>query len=112
VVRSKSSRIGETGRQYRVRSIKDFSEKIIPFFEKHQLKTAKKIDFLKFRRVVLMMQEKKHLTPEGILKIKKIRSSMNLPSLYSNCPSDDKTWRKLDLIDLNNRKQKQQALWF
>lgn len=47
---------------------------IIPFFEKHQLKSLKKVDFLKFRKVVMLMEKKKHLTLEGIEEIRKIRT--------------------------------------
>ena len=37
---------------YRVRGHQNLLEKIIPFFEKHQLKTRKRVDFAKFRKVV------------------------------------------------------------
>lgn len=81
VVRCESSKPGETGRQYRVRNAKDLREKIIPFFEKHELKTTKRIDFKKFRYILLMMERKEHLTLEGVEKIRKIKSTMNLKNL-------------------------------
>jgi hypothetical protein len=62
---------------YRVRGLQHHSEIIVPFFMKHQLKTKKRVDFEKFRDVVLMMQRKEHLTAEGIEKIKAIASDMN-----------------------------------
>ena len=62
---------------YRVRGIKHLLERIIPFFEKHSLKTKKKVDFLKFRKILLKMKNLEHLRPEGIEEIKKIASSMN-----------------------------------
>ena len=77
VVRRESSRKDETGRQYRVRSAKDLRERVIPFFEKHELKTTKRIDFKKFRYILLMMERGEHLTLEGIEKIRKIKSTMN-----------------------------------
>ena len=77
VVRKESNRQGETGRQYRVRNFTDLQTKIIPFFEKHSLKTSKKIDFLKFRYICILMARKEHLTFEGILKINKIALTMN-----------------------------------
>lgn len=61
---------------YRVRSQKDFFEKIIPFFEKHTLKTAKHVDFLQFRDILLMMAKKEHLTKEGAKKIAQKAQSM------------------------------------
>lgn len=62
---------------YRVRSIKDLKQTIIPFFEKHSLKTKKNIDFLKFRKILQLIEKKKHLTVEGLLEIDTIRLKMN-----------------------------------
>ena len=62
---------------YRVRGQQNLMEKIIPFFEKHQLKTRKRIDFAKFRKVVRWMENGEHLQPEGLEKIRKIQASMN-----------------------------------
>ena len=66
---------------YRVRGHQNLLEKILPFFEKHQLKTRKRVDFAKFRRVVRLMDQKEHLEPEGLAKIRKIKDSMNSTSL-------------------------------
>ncbi len=62
---------------YRVRNFTHLREQIAPFFEKHPLKTKKHVDFLKFREVLLLMERKEHLTPQGIEKIRKIASEMN-----------------------------------
>lgn len=62
---------------YRVRKIEHLRERIIPFFEKHPLKTKKHLDFLKFRRVLLLMERNEHLTAEGIEKIRAIAATMN-----------------------------------
>ena len=64
-------------RAYRVRGVEHLQERIIPFFEKHSLKTKKHLDFLKFRKVLMMMQRNEHLTLEGIEKIRQIASEMN-----------------------------------
>ncbi len=61
---------------YRVRNLSCI-ENIISFFEKHKLKTKKRIDFLKFRRVCLMMKEGRHLEKEGLLEIIDIALKMN-----------------------------------
>lgn len=45
---------------YRVKSVKDLTEKIIPFFEKHSLKTKRKIEFQRFRRICLLMNKGYH----------------------------------------------------
>ena len=62
---------------YRVRGQKNLLQKIIPFFEKHQLKTRKRVDFAKFRKVLLMMEKKEHLNPDGVEKIREIQKTMN-----------------------------------
>ena len=62
---------------YRVRGQQHLLQRVIPFFEKHQLKTKKRIDFEKFRDVVLLMENKTHLDPLGLENIKFIVNSMN-----------------------------------
>ena len=62
---------------YRVRGVEHLVERIIPFFEKHPLKSKKHLDFLKFRNVLILMQRNEHLTPDGIAKIRQIASEMN-----------------------------------
>jgi LAGLIDADG DNA endonuclease family protein len=62
---------------YRVRSLKHLMEHIVPFFEKHALKTKKRLDFLKFRQVLLKIQAGDHLTPQGIEEIRTIKDEMN-----------------------------------
>ena len=47
--------------QFRVKSITELTEKIIPFFEEHSLKTKKKIEFQSFRTICLQMKAKYHL---------------------------------------------------
>ena len=66
---------------YRVRGHANLMQFILPFFEKHKLKTKKRIDFEKFRDVILLMDKKKHLTAEGIIEIEKIRNQMNTKGL-------------------------------
>jgi hypothetical protein len=62
---------------YRVRDVKHLREQIIPFFEKHPLKSKKRVDFLKFRDVLLLMERGEHLTPDGLERIREIASHMN-----------------------------------
>ena len=62
---------------YRVRSVEHLVKFIIPFFEKHTLKTKKHLDFKKFRRIVLKMSSGFHLQLEGIEEIRKIQAQMN-----------------------------------
>ena len=60
---------------FRVRERKALETIIIPFFEKYKLKTRKRQDFLKFRRVLKMMSEGLHLSTEGINEIRILRES-------------------------------------
>ena len=62
---------------YRVRSQKHLLEHIIPFFVEHPLKTKKRVDFQKFRRVLLKMEAGAHLKPEGVAEIRRIAGQMN-----------------------------------
>ncbi len=62
---------------YRVREIEHLLQKIVPFFEKHLLRTKKHIDFLKFREVLLRIQLGDHLTLDGIEEIRAIKEQMN-----------------------------------
>lgn len=41
------------------------------------LKTIKRISFLKFKQIFRVILKKEHLTPEGIIKIQKIRNSIS-----------------------------------
>jgi len=62
---------------YRVRGIEHLTERIIPFFEKHKLKTKKGVEFQKFRKILLKMKNGVHLTPEGIEEIRDLKNQMN-----------------------------------
>lgn len=62
---------------FRVRNIQHLRERIIPFFEKHPLKSKKQVDFMKFRKILMLMERGEHLKPEGIQQIREIASKMN-----------------------------------
>ncbi len=62
---------------YRVRSLEHLLERIVPFFEKHPLKSKKRQDFIKFRRIVRMMEAGDHLTEDGVEEIRRIAGQMN-----------------------------------
>ena len=55
--------------RYCVRSVSELQSKIIPFFQKHPLRTAKQRDFELFAEVVEMLLAKEHLTQVGMKKI-------------------------------------------
>jgi hypothetical protein len=55
----------------------DLTNIIIPFFERHPLRTAKQSDFERFRTVLQMMQNREHLNEEGLRAIARITEQMN-----------------------------------
>ena len=62
---------------YRVRNKEHLLKIIVPFFQKHPLITKKRIDFEKFRSVLLLMTQEVHLTPQGVDDIRQIAAQMN-----------------------------------
>jgi len=63
--------------RYCVRSIGELSDKIIPFFQRNQLRTAKRLDFGRFVMIIQMMKDKKHFKRKGMIQIAKIIQKMN-----------------------------------
>uniref|UniRef100_UPI0022FD92F1 hypothetical protein n=1 Tax=Drechslerella dactyloides TaxID=74499 RepID=UPI0022FD92F1 len=75
---------------YRVKALLDLTNVIIPHFEKYPLITQKRADFELFKQIVFMLNNKEHLTSEGLAKIVSIRSSLNKglsPLLMENFPN-------------------------
>lgn len=66
---------------YRVRGYEHLSKTVIPFFEKHPLKTRKRVDFIKFRDIVILMSRGDHLKGESVDKIRAITEQMNRKGL-------------------------------
>jgi hypothetical protein len=62
---------------YTVQSFEDISLKIIPHFNKYPLLTKKEKDFLLFKEIVNLLNNKIHFTLEGIQKIVNLRASIN-----------------------------------
>ncbi len=62
---------------YRVRGKEHLLRHIVPFFVKHSLKSQKRTDFEKFRRVLLKVEAGEHLTADGVEEIRRIAAQMN-----------------------------------
>lgn len=62
---------------FTVSSLDQILTKIVPHFDKYPLKTKKLVDYLLFRKVVMMMKRREHLTVEGLQKIVNIRATLN-----------------------------------
>ena len=66
---------------YRVRGHEHLSKNILPFFEKHPLKSRKRVDFAKFREIVNLMNQGEHLKRDGVERIREITEKMNRKAL-------------------------------
>ena len=51
------------------------------YFDTYHLQSSKHINYLKWRKAYIMVQEKKHLTETGIDNIIKLKNSMNRNSV-------------------------------
>jgi hypothetical protein len=63
--------------RYCIRSKKELTEIIIPFFKNNQLITAKKEDFKIFAKIIELMNENIHTELKGMKKIAKLVEKMN-----------------------------------
>lgn len=55
----------------------DLTEKIIPFFQRYPLRTAKRLDFEKFVKCMRIIEVNAHLTVCGLIAIAEIIQTMN-----------------------------------
>ena len=53
------------------------AKKVINYFDKYHLQSSKHINYLKWRKAYIIIQNKDHLTETGIEKIRKLKDSMN-----------------------------------
>jgi LAGLIDADG endonuclease len=63
--------------QYIVGRRKDLLETIIPFFQRHPLRTSKQEDFEKFTMCMEIVDSGRHLTRQGLVEIARITETMN-----------------------------------
>ena len=64
--------------RFEINSQEDIHKILIPFFDSHPLQSQKKRNYKIFRQIALMIKEKKHKTKRGLLRIRQLKSSMNL----------------------------------
>ena len=60
-----------------VRDQRDLIDKVVPFFERYPIQSGKLNQFERFKVVLLIIQERKHLTRDGLAEIVEIASEMN-----------------------------------
>jgi hypothetical protein len=63
--------------EFRVSTMEDLTNVIIPHFTYYPLLTKKYFDFMLFKEIVRLMSEKEHTNLQGIEKIVNIKASMN-----------------------------------
>nr|QCW06951.1 hypothetical protein [Drechslerella brochopaga] len=63
--------------EFNVEKFSDIKLKIIPFFQKYHLLGAKEKDFSDFCKAAKLIEEKAHLTKEGLDVIMSLKKSMN-----------------------------------
>jgi hypothetical protein len=63
-------------KEFRVRGLNNLN-KLIEFFNKYHLQTSKKRSFEIFSEIMMLMNQKQHLTKEGLEKIADLASKMN-----------------------------------
>jgi hypothetical protein len=68
---------GENSVSFQVTNTNDITKVIIPFFMKYPINGIKSLDFMEFNKVVIMINNKEHLTKEGFNEILSIKSNMN-----------------------------------
>lgn len=73
----KITKHGNASLQYVVRSLKDLNI-ITAHFDKYPLLSQKNSDYILFKKGILLLKNKEHLSREGFIKILSIKASMNL----------------------------------
>lgn len=66
-----------TGVDFIVTKFSDINEKIIPFFSRNKLLGVKLQDFEDWCKIAKLMQNKAHLSQQGLEKILTIKNKMN-----------------------------------
>lgn len=62
---------------YRVESVNSLVNNIFTHLDKYPLQTQKKADYELFKRIVMLMDKKQHLTGEGLQNIINIKAALN-----------------------------------
>jgi len=68
---------GHLSLQFKVQSVKDLVL-LLKHFEKYPLLTQKRSDYELFKHAIRLMEQKEHLTSEGLAKIVALKASLNM----------------------------------
>jgi hypothetical protein len=64
--------------EFRVSSLDELVKVILPHFDTYTLITKKRADYLLFREILLLKNNKEHLTKEGLQNLVNLRATLNL----------------------------------
>jgi hypothetical protein len=62
---------------FKITKFNDFTNKVIPFFEKFKILGVKALDFSNFCQAADIIKVKGHLTKDGLERIREIKAGMN-----------------------------------
>jgi hypothetical protein len=100
-----------TRMMFRVKALDDLHDKIIPFFEQHQLKTKKKIEFIRFRQIVRKIKANYHKeSPKQFLEILKISQNLRIcskPLPANKFDLSNQRFERIEDFKLKQRGEKQ-----
>jgi LAGLIDADG endonuclease len=63
--------------RFNVYRFEDLRTKIVPFFRENPLRTSKRENFVKFARIIELMELRRHMSLNGIVEIAKLQETMN-----------------------------------
>ena len=87
--------------EFRVSTLKDLVMVILPHFDKYILISKKRIDYLLFKQIVLLMLNEGHHTLKGIQNIVNIRASLNT-GLSDELKEAFPNWKAVSTKDLKS----------
>jgi hypothetical protein len=67
----------DNGVMYKVYSLDDITNVIIPHFDNYPLISQKQSDFLLFKNIIKLMNKGQHLNKNGLIKIINLKTSLN-----------------------------------
>jgi len=63
---------------FQIANLTSIKTKLIPLFDEHNLNNIKHFDFLDFKQIICLMENREHLRNYGLNTIREIKSNMNL----------------------------------
>ncbi|HEY7875541.1 MAG TPA: LAGLIDADG family homing endonuclease [Actinomycetota bacterium] len=77
--------------KFRVSSVRDLHAKVVPFFETHHLFGRKRVAFDIFKQLVVVVYERRHLEPGGLIEAKALAAELARHNERGISPADTGT---------------------